>query len=43
MLNNLKTIFILVILYTAIFVGMAIFQIANDNFDTGNTVEYQQF
>lgn len=43
MVNNLKTVFILSVLYTAVILGVAVFMVADDTSQNGNVVEYQQF
>ena len=41
--KSIKDFAILVILYTAVFIGVGAFIIANDDKANSNTVEYQQF
>ena len=41
--NTVKDLAILVVLYSAVFIGIGAFIIANDDRANSNTVEYQQF
>ena len=43
MFSQIKDFFVLVILYTAVFIGVGAFVIANDDKTNSNAVEYQQF